>query len=109
LNGWSLIKTFSVSKSIECWFIQLHQIDPNHHINNDLLFSAFVIFRSLLETWNWVNSFQCDHSLFVFRIRMSMIGDIFRMMISSPRNSMGWMSALTQSSSCCALDSSTAF
>jgi hypothetical protein len=49
LNGSSFIKTFSISKSIECRFIRLHQIGPNHYGNNHLLFSAFEIFGSLLE------------------------------------------------------------
>jgi hypothetical protein len=49
LNASSLIKTFSVSKSIECRFIRLHQIGPNHQGNNYLLFSAFEVFGSLLE------------------------------------------------------------
>jgi hypothetical protein len=43
LNGASFIKTFSVSKSIECRFIRLRHIGPNHQGNNHLLLSALEI------------------------------------------------------------------
>jgi hypothetical protein len=50
LNDSSLIKTFSVSKSIECRFTRFDQIGLNYYGNHQLLFSALEIFGCLLET-----------------------------------------------------------
>jgi hypothetical protein len=49
LNGSSFIKTFSISKSIECRFIRLRMIGPAHSGNNQLLLSALEIFGYLIE------------------------------------------------------------
>jgi hypothetical protein len=50
LNVASEMKTFSVSKSIECQIIHLQQLDPNHGKSHYLIFIAFKIFGYLMES-----------------------------------------------------------
>jgi hypothetical protein len=52
LNGISIVKTFSVSTSVECQIICLRQLGPNHYNDHCLLFSAFKIFGYLMESTN---------------------------------------------------------
>jgi hypothetical protein len=49
-NGPSYIKTFSVSKSIECQIIRLRELGPNHFNHHHLLFSTFEIFGYFMES-----------------------------------------------------------
>jgi hypothetical protein len=49
LNGPDCVKEFAVSESLDCRYIRLTQIGPNHHNNEVLLFVAFEIFGTLME------------------------------------------------------------
>jgi hypothetical protein len=49
LNGSHLIRSFSISKSIECRFIRVRQTGKNHQTNDRLKFYHFEVFGALLE------------------------------------------------------------
>jgi hypothetical protein len=50
LNGWHVVASFPVSNSGKCRFIRLTQIGKNHSGFDDLVFSAFDIFGTLVES-----------------------------------------------------------
>jgi hypothetical protein len=51
LNGPAVIRSFSISKMIDCRFIRLRQTGSNHRNDNNLVFSCLELF-GILRTWS---------------------------------------------------------